>query len=363
MYLITPFVFGLFAWYPGSRRPCIAIGLIIMCLSLALSSLSQTVPQLIVSQGVFYAIGAALCYNPAVAFVDEWFVRKKGMAFGIMWVSLRTFDPFEDQLTQSQAGTGLGGVIVPLLLQFLLEKYGFRTTLRVWAAVLFIAILPLTIYVRPRLPVAQVTNRRKFDLAFLKNKSFLLLQLGNIFEGFGYFVPAIYLPTYARSLGASSTVSALTLILINIATVFGCVGMGTIVDRFHVTTCVFVSTVGSTLAVFLLWGFSTNLALLLVFCAVYGLFAGSYTTTYPAVMKAVRSKEQSIDSMMVYAVLVAGRGIGNVACGPLSEALLRSGDVGDKGLYASHYGPLVLFTGISAALGGVSCFGRMLKWF
>jgi predicted MFS family arabinose efflux permease len=248
-------------------------------------------------------------------------------------------------------------------LQHLLDKYGFRTTLRIWALVLFVATAPLTLYLKPRLPVAQTTNHRNFNLSFLKNKTFLLLQLGNIFEGFGYFVPSIYLPTYAKSLGASNSVSALTLILINIATVFGCVGMGGIVDRWHITTCILVSTLGSTLSVFLLWGFSTSLPLLLVFCVMYGLFAGSYTTTYPGIMRTVNKNQQSTDSTMVFAVLVAGRGIGNVVCGPVSEALIRVGEVGDKGLYGSQYGPLVLFTGISAALGGVSCFGRKFGWF
>ncbi len=181
-------------------------------------------------------------------------------------------------------------------------------------------------------------------------------------EGLGYFVPSIYLPTYARSLGASSSVSALTLILINIAAVFGCVGMGGIVDRWNITTCIFVSTVGSTISIFLLWGFSTNMPLLLVFCVLYGFFAGSYTTTYSGIMKAVSKNGQSNNSMMVFAMLAAGRGIGNVACGPVSEALIRVGEVGKTGLYASEYGPLVLFTGVSAALGGVSCFGRTLGW-
>jgi MFS family permease len=62
------------------------IGLLIMCLSLGLSSMSQTVPHLIVSQGVFYAIGGAMCYSPAISFMDEWFVKRKGLAFGMMWV-------------------------------------------------------------------------------------------------------------------------------------------------------------------------------------------------------------------------------------------------------------------------------------
>jgi hypothetical protein len=66
------------------------IGLLTMCLSLGLSSLSQTVPHLIASQGIFYAIGGALCYCPVVAFMDEWFVNRKGLAFGIMWVRLHS---------------------------------------------------------------------------------------------------------------------------------------------------------------------------------------------------------------------------------------------------------------------------------
>lgn len=91
MYLSSPLVFGMLAWYPTWKRPCIMIGLIIMCLSLGLSSLSMTVPHLIATQGVFYAIGGALCYSPTICFMDEWFVRRKGLAFGTMWVGQNLF--------------------------------------------------------------------------------------------------------------------------------------------------------------------------------------------------------------------------------------------------------------------------------
>lgn len=265
-------------------------------------------------------------------------------------------------LTTQQAGTGLGGVLIPILLQWLLNNYGFRTTLRVWAIVLFVATAPLTLFLKPRLPIAQSSSSRPYDLSFLKNKTFLCLQAGNVLEGLGYFVPSIYLPTYARQIGASSGVSALTVILFNIASVFGCIGMGNLVDRLHVTTCILVSTVGSTLSIFLLWGFSTTIPPLLTFCILYGLFAGSFSSTYPGVMMAVKKSGVRTDTTMIFAMLAAGRGIGNVLCGPVSEALVRAGDVGAKGLYATQYGPLVLFTGISAALGGVGVFGRRLGW-
>jgi MFS family permease len=88
MYLSSPFVFTLLALYPTWKRPCILVGLVIMCLSIALSSLSTTVVHLIVSQGVFSALGGALCYSPAIKFMDEWFVKRKGLAFGMMWVSV-----------------------------------------------------------------------------------------------------------------------------------------------------------------------------------------------------------------------------------------------------------------------------------
>jgi MFS family permease len=114
LYMFAPFTFATLIRWPQYKRTAIVAGLLLMCLSLGLSSLCSTVPQLIVTQGIFYGIGGAIAYSPVVTFLDEWFLRRKGLAFGIMW-----------------AGTGLGGVVVPLLLQFLLNRFGFRTALRV----------------------------------------------------------------------------------------------------------------------------------------------------------------------------------------------------------------------------------------
>lgn len=108
-------------------------GFFLMAVSLGLSSLCNTVPQLIVTQGILYGIGGAVGYSPVVTFLDEWFIHKKGLAFGVMW-----------------AGTGLGGVVIPLLLQWLLNQYGFRTALRVWSIVLFIITLPLALFLKQK---------------------------------------------------------------------------------------------------------------------------------------------------------------------------------------------------------------------
>ena len=92
-----------------------------MCIALAAASFANTVTQLILTYGVLYGLGGSICYAPTISFVDEWFIRRKGLAFGIMW-----------------AGTGVAGLLLPLVMQWLLNSYGFRSTLRIWSLALFI---------------------------------------------------------------------------------------------------------------------------------------------------------------------------------------------------------------------------------
>ncbi|KAJ5675243.1 uncharacterized protein N7477_005177 [Penicillium maclennaniae] len=345
-YMLLPVAFILLQALPRMKLWAAPIGFLIMCLAIAMSSFATNTGQLIVSQGVAYGIGASLAYAPTIIFMDDWFVQRKGLAFGIMW-----------------AGTGLSGVILPIVMQWLLNTYGHETALRVWAIVLVIMGGPLLFYVRPRLPISRSSRTRPFDFRFLWDATFLIYETGNILEAMGYFLPTIYLPTYARSLGANNIQATLTVMLFNLASVFGCVIMGSMVDRYHATTCILMSTVGSTIAVFLIWGLSVSLAPLYIFCIFYGLFAGSFTSTWPAVVNEIRKKSPYVEPSIVFGVLSTGRGIGNIVSGPLSGALLDQNAW--KGMaakaYGSGYGPLIVFTGVSAFLGGLGVVARSSK--
>jgi MFS family permease len=362
MYLDAPLVMGLLRLFPALGRWAPIFGLLVMCISLAMSSLSTTVTHLIVAQGVFYAVGGSIAYSPSLLYMDEWFVKRKGLAYGIMW-----------------SGTGLAGVVLPLLLEYLLTTYGFQTTLRLWSAVLFVMAVPLALFVKPRLPLSATTHIKPVDLGFVLSRPFVLHQLANVVEALGYFLPGIYLPSYARSvLGAGPFPSALTVLLSNVASVFGCVAMGRLIDQLHVTTCLMLSTAGATLGTFLFWGFSVNLPVLYLFCIVYGLFAGSFTSTWPGIMRDIASgggtrataasregsSGNSIDPGMVLAFLAAGRGIGNIASGPLSEVLVRDRPWQGQAAagYGSGYGSLIIFTGVTATVGGTTFLWRRLGW-
>lgn len=267
------------------------------------------------------------------------------------------------------SGTGLAGVVLPLLMEFLLRTVGFRTTLRIWSGVLFALTIPLAFYIKPRLPYSATSHVKPFNLNMFLMPTFWLYQLANVIEAMGFFLPGIYLPNYARSaLGAASYGSVTTLLLVNVASVFGCVAMGFFIDRFHVTTCILLSTLGATIGALVIWGLSSSLPLLYFFCVVYGLFAGSYTSAWPGVMADIVRKGEAlgqgyIDPSMVFGWLAAGRGIGNVVSGPLSENLIQSlpwkGNTAPFG-YSSGYGSLIVFTGVTALLGGASFVWRRL---
>ncbi|KZL69050.1 major facilitator superfamily transporter [Colletotrichum incanum] len=357
MYLSGPIVIGLLRLFPRESRHAPILGLLVMCVALAASSFSHTVFHLIVTQGVFYAVGGAIAYCPCILYIDQWFVRRKGFAYGIMW-----------------SGTGLAGVVLPLLMEHLLGHMGFRMTLRLWSGLLFALTAPLAFFIKPRLPVSQMTSSpthaRPFsNLRFMLSRPFALHQVANVVEALGFFLPGIYLPSYAQSaLGASAYASALTILLVNVASVFGCVAMGSLVDRFSAPSCLMLASVGATLGTFLAWGFSSSLGVLYVFCVVYGLFAGAYTSAWPGIMKVVveheRERERGVDPSMVFGMLAAGRGIGNVISGPLSEALIKGAPwKGEAGFgYGSGYGTLIVFTGVTALMGGASFVWKRVGW-
>ena len=82
MYFLTPVIVSGCKRFPHRRRLCTFLGLIILSLALVASSFAQAVWQLIVTQGLLYAIGGSMLYMPTMQYLDEWFVRRKGFALG-----------------------------------------------------------------------------------------------------------------------------------------------------------------------------------------------------------------------------------------------------------------------------------------
>ncbi|KAF1913298.1 major facilitator superfamily domain-containing protein [Ampelomyces quisqualis] len=345
MYMDISIWFTVLKYFPNFRKWATPVGLIIVCLALGLGSFSTSVTHLIATQGIIYAIGGGLAWTPILFYIEEWWVRRRGFAFGV-----------------TMAGLGLSGAILPMILEWLLHLYGFRTTLRVCALSFVVLNFPIVFFFKPRLPLSQTSQSRSFDMSFWTCSNFLILQSGNIIQSLGFFLPAIYLPTFARSLGANTIESTITIILLNGAAFVGCLCMGAATDKYHVVHCLLVSAVGSAVGVFLLWGLATSLPLLYVFCAVYGAFAGCQSSAWSAIVRDTQKRRRGTDSGMAWACLSAGKGVGNLCSGPLSEALLKAGNWSAGVAYGSGYGALIAFTGLTALFSGWGFIAKRIGW-
>ncbi|KAL3425890.1 major facilitator superfamily transporter [Phlyctema vagabunda] len=347
MYFIGLLLFPAYQKWPHLANRSKWAGLPFIAIALIAGSFATKVSHLIMSQGVLYAIGGSLVYCPTLVFLDEWFIRRKGLAFGVMW-----------------AGSGVAGLIVPFVLNALLGRYGFRTTLRMWTIIHMILSLPLIYFLRPRLPISAVSQNPPYGLNFLRMSSFWLLQTGLVIESLGYFVPSIYLPTFARSLGLSKSIGALLLALVNGSAVFSTVIMGMLIDRFHVTTVILLSTVGATTSVLVFWGCSTALPMLCIFSILYEFFAGGFVSTNAGIIKLIKHLDGRTDVGMLLGLLSAARGVGVLASGPMSAAMLIGMPwQGEAGLaYGSGYGSIIVFTGVTAAAGGIGYLTERLDW-
>ncbi|KAF8241769.1 MFS general substrate transporter [Wilcoxina mikolae CBS 423.85] len=345
MYLIAPFVFKFLTQYPKHRRKCMYVGLGLCTSGLFAASFANTVGQLVATQGVMYALGGSLLYSPAIIWLDEWFIQRKGLAFGVMW-----------------AGTGVSGLVLPVVINAGLERYNFRIVRRAPTVAFFVLSAPFLHHVKTHIPLSPTSTSRTISLKFLLTPTFWALQTSNIFEGLGFFLPPLYLPTYAMTtLSLPPQTSSLLLSILNASSVPGQIFIGALSDRVHISTVLLVSAVGTTLSVFLSWGLAAQFPLLVVFAITYGFFAGGFSSTYTGICREVVKENPDAElGMVIFGVLHVGRDVGNVISGPLSEILLTQWSGSGIGAYGTKFGGLVVVTGVTAALSGLGWIARFV---
>lgn len=173
------------------------------------------------------------------------------------------------------------------------------------------------------------------------------------------------LSAYALSVGLTTLDGTLGIAVINASTVFGAILIGFLSDRYHVTTAILTSSLGTVVAVFLFWSFATSLPLFFVFAIFYGIFGGGYSSTWASCAKPMREQGYpGTETGMIIAIFSAGKGIGAVISGPISAGLVQadkwesSGSAGSMWAYGSGYGSTIVFTGITAAFGGLGWYAR-----
>lgn len=302
-----------FRRYPDYTKRTMWFGLALSSTSLFLSSFVSQVWGLILLQGVGFGIGGGMLYMPVIGYLSEWFVEKRGLAGGIIF-----------------CGSGVGGFLFPLMVHALLEKVGFRWTLRIWAIASAIIAGIALLGVQPRVPVPKFhrhQTRPRFippRMEFLKQPVFWTFSVTTVLQALSYSPVSLYIAMFTTSI--SSPLSAtIVLSLFNSSGVAGQILVGFLSDRFPYPWIMFVSAIGSALCAFLLWGFASTLAQVFVFAILFGGLSGGFSSVWPAAASdsAGRYPEQSLITFTCFALI---KGVAAIVGPILSGLLLESGE-------------------------------------
>ncbi|KAH8751427.1 major facilitator superfamily domain-containing protein [Hyaloscypha finlandica] len=241
----------------------------------------------------------------------------------------------------------------------------------------FILVGPMLPLLQPRVLSLVHTNtpsETSFDTTVFTNPLFYSASLSNIFQGLAFFLPFIYLPTYAHDIGLNNAKSTLALSFLNISQIIGQIGIGYLSDHHSIYIPLFLSPFFSALCTFLLWGFAKSFAPLIIFSILYGIFSGGYSVLYCRFATSLTSTEelrgvegrgsgvergnQRATGLWLYSIFDFQRGVGNIVGGVVSGALVK-GRVVEVSYGAGKYEWLVVLVGGSLF---VSCLGGS-GWF
>jgi predicted MFS family arabinose efflux permease len=360
-----PFFFAAFnRRWARHRRTTALLGVVITGISFVLSSYSTSIWQVIITQGILAAFGSVLIYSPTTLTLGEAFTTSnRAVAYAVV-LSCKN----------------IVGSICPFLFQHLLDRYGFRMALRIWACIVIgtglgaVFLLPFhaaTISTEPN-------RSRKTPWHFLKHQTFYIYSIATMLQSSGYGIPQTYINTYAYETASLSQTSAtLLLTLFNIPGIFSSSFFGFLTDNkrypLSATTVTCLSSLTSALAVFFLWGLGSrsSMTVLSLFTIIFGCFSSAYSATWGGVLKQMEreaaERNEAVDTGVVYGLLNGARGIGFVGGGLAGVQLLKVGSAtsigsGDSG-YGTEYGPLILFTGLSSIFGGWSVLWRCKQLF
>ncbi|KAJ3338272.1 hypothetical protein HDU93_009798 [Gonapodya sp. JEL0774] len=180
------------------------------------ASFSTAIWHLYLTQGLMYGLGACFSLIPATSVMPGWFKKRRGLASGI-----------------SSAGTGAAGLTLAPLVQHLLDNFGWRTTLRVIAAMVAVVIVPCSLVLKQWRPAAEIARRKisKPTTSFLplylfKDASFILTCLTISLAAISFFAPQSYIPLALDDGGYSDSVGSAVVSGLAATILFSRIGMG-----------------------------------------------------------------------------------------------------------------------------------------
>ncbi|PVH97821.1 MFS general substrate transporter [Periconia macrospinosa] len=329
MFLPGPIV-GFFYDNYGSK-PLLLVGGFFHVFGLMMTSLCTEYYQFILAQGICSPLGLNCIFNAGINTIPTWFLKKRGLAFGMM-----------------AAGSGLGGVIFPIMASHLIPRIGYGWTMRTFGFVILGLLLIALATVKSRLP----PKPRKWQLVVFmepfQDGRFVFTIIPAFVFFFGLFIPINYLEVQALEGGMSQRLGGYLLSILNAASIFGRIIPGALADKFGPYNFQSVMAYISGIIVLAIGLTASTNAAFIVYAVLYGFASGAYVSLLPAQITSISKVEQIGVRTGVMFSLTSFAGL---ASNPVAGALLGHGGNGS----GSDYDKLSIFAGC-LLMGGAVLF-------
>ena len=255
--------------------PLLAVGNIGIVLAVFMTSLCHEYYQFFLAQALLMGLSMGFVTIPSMAAVTKHFTKHRGIASGF-----------------TIAGSSLGGIIWPIMLDQLLNKHGisFGSTVRIVGYTMIpIGLLSTTLVRLPEkeevksaedLEISsdpgdkQQKPKKKADFSVIRKPAFIMMVAGVMIFNLAMFSPFFFVTSYAISLGHSTSFAFYLLSALNGASLFGRIGLGSIADVYGPFNLLSIAAVISA-AVCFCWTAATSIAGLIIWCLAYGFTCGA----------------------------------------------------------------------------------------
>lgn len=212
-------------------------------------------------------VGAAMAciYVPGIAAVGEWFKKYRDIAVGL-----------------AVSGIGAGTLVAAPLSATLIERYGWRTTLEIWAFVGGSLLLGCALLMFK--PPVKVEGKKGGEAIWRKvrTREFALIYGARALSGVPVFIAFVYLPALAASEGMSRVAAAALVSYIGGASILSRIGMNALAERFG-ATLLFKISCALVFVACLVWQYGHSHVGLIVFASLLGLAYGGVPSLTPSV--------------------------------------------------------------------------------
>lgn len=276
--------------YFGSQV-IIGVGGLLACISFMLLSITNTIWQIFLVQGVLFGMGSGLMYIHSTGIILQYFNKKKALALGV-----------------SMSGASLAGVYWPIAVKNMINKIGIS-----WAnRVIGFIFIPLTVfsflYAKPRIYQKPKESKEKIprlNFKVLKSKNFWILNVSWFTFMFAFFPGMFYIDLFCVRAEVSYALQQYCVPIINACAIIFRIVPGFYADRVGRINIMIPSLFLSGLLPLVLWIPAKGTALTATFIVLWAAATGPPVAIFPTIVGQLFQSTNDLYSYLTFFYMLA----------------------------------------------------------